>query len=114
MKRLAALFLIAVFALPLFAMEKKPLPLATVFKQTKSPLISFRIQLLVGSIDDPKGKEGVAALTAAMIAGGGTKKHTYDEIVEAFYPMATGFGAQTDKEMTTFTGTTHVDNFDKY
>ncbi len=28
--------------------------------------------------------------------------------------MATGFGAQVDKEMTTFSGTTHVDNLDKY
>ena len=102
------------FALPLFAMEKKPLPLATVFKPSKSPLVSFRIQFLTGALDDPKGKEGVAALTAAMISQGGTKRHSYDEIVEAFYPMATGFGAQTDKEMTTFIGTTHVDNLDKY
>jgi zinc protease len=113
-KSLFALFLISGFVLPLFAMEKKPLPLATVFKTGKSPLVSFRIQFLTGSVDDPKGKEGVAALTAAMISGGGTKRHTYDEIVEAFYPMATGFGAQTDKEMTTFIGTTHVDNLDKY
>jgi zinc protease len=114
MKRLSALFLIAVFALPLFAMENKPIALATVFKSSKSPLVSFRIQFLTGAVDDPKGKEGVAALTAAMISGGGTKRHSYDEIVEALYPMAAGFGAQTDKEMTTFIGTTHVDNLDKY
>ncbi len=118
LKSIVALLLVSIYALtvlsPVSAMEKKPLPLATVFKPSKSPLVSFRIQFLTGSIDDPKGKEGVAALTAAMIAGGGTKKHTYDEIVEAFYPMATGFGAQTDKEMTTFVGTTHVDNLDKY
>jgi len=113
-KSLLALFLILLFALPLFAMEKKPLPLATVFKPSKSPLISFRIQFLTGALDDPEGKEGVAALTSSMISQGGTKRHSYDEIVEAFYPMATGFGAQTDKEMTTFTGTTHVDNLDKY
>lgn len=113
-KSLLALFLISICALPLFAMEKKPLPLVTVFKPSKSPLVSFRIQFLTGALDDPAGKEGVAALTASMISQGGTKRHSYDEIVEAFYPMATGFGAQTDKEMTTFIGTTHVDNLDKY
>lgn len=113
-KSLVALLLISLYALPVSAMENKPLPLATVFKPSKSPLVSFRIQFLTGSVDDPAGKEGVAALTAAMISGGGTKNHSYDEIVEAFYPMATGFGGQTDKEMTTFIGTTHVDNLDKY
>lgn len=114
-KSLLALFLISIYALPVFAMEKKPLPpLATVFKPSKSPLVSFRIQFLTGALDDPKGKEGVAALTSAMISQGGTKKRAYEEIVEAFYPIAANFGAQTDKEMTTFIGTTHVDNLDKY
>ena len=78
-------------------------------------MISFRIQFLTGSVDDPKGKEGLAAnLTAAMLAQGGSQKLTYDEIVKQFYPMATGFGSQVDKEMTTFVGQTHVDNLAKY
>ena len=85
-----------------------------VFQPGKSPVVSFRIQFLTGAIDDPNGKEGLANLTAAMLANGGSKKLTYDEIVEQFYPMATGFGYQTDKEMTTFVGSTHVDNLDKY
>ncbi len=88
--------------------------LATVFQPSKSPLVSFRIQFLTGAVDDPKGKEGLANLTAAMFAGGGSQKLTYDEIVEQFYPMATGFGYQVDKEMTTFVGTTHADNLAKY
>ena len=111
---LIAALLVSLNISPVFAMQNKPLPLATVFKSSKSPLISFRIQFLTGALDDPKGKEGVAALTSAMISQGGTKKHTYDEIVEAFYPIAANFGAQTDKEMTTFIGTTHMDNLDKY
>ncbi len=85
-----------------------------VFQPSQSPIVSFRIQFLTGSIDDPKGKEGLANLTAAMLAGGGSKKLTYDEIVGQFYPMATSFGYQVDKEMTTFVGATHVDNLDKY
>ena len=39
---------------------------------------------------------------------------SYEQIVEAMYPMATSFGWQVDKEMTVFTGATHVDNLDKY
>lgn len=87
---------------------------ATVLQASESPVVSFRIQFLIGSIDDPKGKEGLASLTAAMLANGGSKKLTFDEINQRFYPMASGFGWQTDKEMTTFSGATHVDNLTKY
>ncbi|MEP6903622.1 MAG: pitrilysin family protein [Actinomycetota bacterium] len=88
--------------------------ITTVFQPGKSPLVSLRIQFLTGAVDDPNGKEGVASLTAAMIANGGSKTISYDEIVAAFYPMAAGFGWQADKEMTTFVGQTHVDNLPKY
>jgi zinc protease len=87
---------------------------AAVFQPSKSPLVSFRIQFLTGAVDDPDGKEGLANLTAAMLATGGSKKLTYDEIVAQFYPIAAGFGYQVDKEMTTFVGLTHADNLDKY
>ena len=101
---------------PFFAQKSKSMNfnIATVFPPNKSPLISFRIQFLTGSIDDPKGKEGLASLTSAMIAQGGSKNLTYDQIVEEFYPMATSFGWLTDKEMTTFVGQTHIDNLNKY
>ncbi len=33
--------------------------IATVFQPSESPIVSFRIQFLTGSIDDPKGKEGL-------------------------------------------------------
>jgi zinc protease len=88
--------------------------ISTVFQPGKSPIVNFRIQFLTGSIDDPQGKEGLASLTAAMIAQGGTQKMSYDEIVAQFYPMASNFGWQTDKEMTTFGGAAHVDNLPKY
>jgi zinc protease len=80
----------------------------------KSPLITFRILFMTGSAFDPKGKEGLASLTAAMVAEGGSRQLSYDQIIDAMYPMATSFGWQTDKEMTVFTGTTHLDNLDKY
>lgn len=81
---------------------------------SRSPLVNFRILFLVGSADDPAGKEGVAALTASMLAAGGSRQMSYEQIQEAFYPMATGFGAQVDKEMTVFSGTTHSDNLERY
>ena len=92
----------------------KTTKVATVLEQTKSPLVSFRVLFMTGSAQDPAGKEGVASLTAAMLAEGGSRAMSYDEIVEAMYPMATSFGWQVDKEMTVFSGTTHVDNLEKY
>ena len=80
----------------------------------RSPLVSFRILFMTGSAADPKGKEGLASLTAAMLAEGGSRTKTYSEITDAMYPMATSFSWQVDKEMTVFSGTTHVDNLTKY
>lgn len=80
----------------------------------RSPLISFRILFMTGAVADPKGKEGLASLTAAMLAEGGTRHKTYAQITDAMYPMATWFGWQVDKEMTVFSGTTHADNLEKY
>ena len=80
----------------------------------RSPLVSFRILFMTGSASDPKGKEGLASLTASLLAEGGTRTKTYAEITDAMYPMATSFSSQVDKEMTVFSGTTHVDNLEKY
>ncbi|HEX8073108.1 MAG TPA: pitrilysin family protein [Pyrinomonadaceae bacterium] len=87
---------------------------ADVLLPNRSPLVTFRILFMTGAADDPPGKEGLANLTAAMLAQGGSRRLAYDQIIEAFYPMATSFGAQVDKEMTVFTGTTHQDNLQKY
>jgi zinc protease len=86
----------------------------TVLVPNRSPLVSFRFLFLTGAADDPIGKEGVAALTAAMLAKGGSRARSYDQIVEAMYPMAASFDWQADKEMTVFSGTTHVDNLERY
>ena len=53
---------------------------------SESPLIAFRILFRTGAASDSAGKEGVAALTAAMLSRAGTKDKTYDEIVEAMFP----------------------------
>src|SRR4051812_16401196 len=53
-----------------------------------TPLVAIRFVFRAGSQDDPRGKEGLAALTAAMIAEGGTTDLTYDQILKKFYPIA--------------------------
>lgn len=111
------LFIFAVL-MPISAFANTPKPMTTKIQSTllpnRSPLITFRIIFMTGAASDPAGKEGVAALTSAMLSQGGTKAMTYEQIVEAMYPMATSFDSQIDKEMTVFTGTTHADNLDKY
>ena len=89
-------------------------PDTTVLLPNRSPLVSFRIMFMDGSAADLPGKEGLASLTAAMLAEGGSRAKTYSEITDAMYPMATSFQWQVDKEMTVFSGSTHIDNLDKY
>jgi len=93
---------------------KASISMTSVLLPNTSPLVSFRFLFNVGSASDPKGKEGIAALTASMISDGGSRSMSYDQIVQAMYPMATGFASQVDKEMTVFAGTTHRDNLQKY
>ena len=101
----------AAFGSPQKTMSTK---IASVLVPNRSPLVTFRIVFMTGAASDPKGKEGVAALTAAMLSQGGTRTMTYEQIVEALYPIAASFNSQIDKEMTVFTGTTHSDNLEKY
>jgi zinc protease len=117
-RTLISLFLVLSVVAPAAAFNRSQKTMSTknasVLLPTRAPLISFRIIFMTGAASDPKGKEGVAALTAAMLSQGGSRALTYEQIVEAMYPMATSFGSQIDKEMTVFQGSTHIDNLDKY
>jgi zinc protease len=81
----------------------------------RSPLPQLNVKLLftIGSAHDPAGKEGLAALTAAMLTRGGSKSMTIDRIDAALYPAAAAFTARTDKEMTTLTALVHRDQWRK-
>ncbi len=78
------------------------------------PTISFSVSFAVGSQNDPPGKEGLAYLTAEMLADASTEKRSLDAILEALYPLAAGYGVRVDREHTTLTGRTHRDNVDAY
>jgi zinc protease len=86
----------------------------TALSAPSSPLVAFRFVLRAGSQDDPPGKEGLAALTAAIVAEGGTKSLTYDQVLAAFYPMAAALDAACHKEVTVFSGVIHRDNLRAY
>ncbi len=106
---LAMLAVLLMTAWPLLAASVE-----TVTLPSQSPLVTFRILFKTGAASDPAGKEGVASLTAAMLAEGGSREMSYDQIVRALFPMAASIRSRVDKEMTVFTGTTHVDNLEKY
>ena len=91
--------------------ETGKLPIeAKLIPSPSSPLVAFRLIFRVGSQNDPKGKEGLAALTAAMVAEGGTRSLSYGQLLEKFYPMAASLDGACRKEMTIFQGTVHRDN----
>lgn len=86
----------------------------TTLKIDDSPIISFRIQFRVGSINEPKGKEGLNQLTALLIAEGGYGDVTYKEMLEKLYPIAGRIRVTADKEVTTFVADIHKDNVEKF
>lgn len=87
-----------------------PEGLAVVERASSHPQVTFKLLFSAGSAHDPKGKEGLAALTAAMVAEAGSKDAGIDEIRKALFPMAASFSAGVDREMTVFTGSVHRDN----
>lgn len=97
----------------LFAMTATAAP-EVIALPGQDPLISLRFVFRTGAAHDPKGKEGLAALTASLLSEGGTKSLTIQEINEKLYPMATGVRAQVDKEMTTFSAVVHRDNLEAF
>ncbi len=78
------------------------------------PTISFRLWFKVGSQDDPPGKEGLAAITAAMLTEGSTKQDSYQAILEKLFPLAGGYSSSTSVEMTVISGRIHKDNLAEY
>jgi zinc protease len=85
-----------------------------VLVKNQSPLVAFRILFRTGSSDDPAGKEGIADLTASMIAEGSTQKNDYPQILKLLFPMAASYNAQVDKDMIVISGVTHRDNLMPY
>ncbi len=82
-----------------------------VLQKSELPQLNVKLLFTVGSAHDPVGKEGLAALTAAMMSRAGSAKMTIDEIDLALYPTAGSFVGRADKEVTSFTGNIHRDTW---
>jgi zinc protease len=86
----------------------------TYLPSASSPLVAIRVSFRAGSEDDPPGKEGLAALTAKLVAEGGTKELTYEQVLAKLYPMSASVSERCLKEITVFSGVVHRENLAKY
>jgi zinc protease len=89
------------------ASEMKKAEFKLVDKRNKSPIIDINLLFNTGPAYEPADKNGVAALTAAMLTDGGSKLHSSTEISKLMFPMAASFDNQVDKEMISFSGRVH-------
>lgn len=78
------------------------------------PTVSFRLWFRAGAQNDPAGKEGLAAITAAMVSDASTKKNSYEKILDLLFPIASGYDGLAGTEMTVISGRTHGDNLELF
>lgn len=85
-------------------------PLATVLDLSEAdPIINVRVVLQTGSADDPRGKEGLAALSGKLMRQA-TEKLSAQELANALYPWAAELEVQADKDTLVFLGRVHKDH----
>lgn len=97
------------------APAEEEVPVAVVAQPSEtSPLVDVAFLVHAGAAMDPEGRKGLATLTAAMLTEGGSRNRSIQEINEAMYPLAAGFDAQVDKEMTRLSGQVHRDNLETW
>jgi len=97
------------FADPSYPLQGRAQIESVLMPVAQDPNVSLRLWFKVGSQDDPPGKEGLAALTSALLSEGGSAKREYTQLLEALFPLAAGYGGSVDKEMTVVSGTAHRD-----
>ena len=90
------------------AIEIVELPLA------KSDKIVLKLMFRGGSMSDPAELKGISALTASLIAEGGTMQYTSSYIKEVTYPWAARWSVSVDKEVTIFTFEFHKDHLELF
>jgi zinc protease len=83
-------------------------------KIENEPIVSFRFVFHAGPMNDPEGKNGLAHLTAQILANASTKQNKYEDILKKLFPLASGYFVQVDREYITFIGESHKDNLDSF
>ncbi|MES3025859.1 MAG: pitrilysin family protein [Pseudomonadota bacterium] len=97
-----------------FATPAASAPIDILVQKSKLPQVRFKLVFAAGSAHDPKGKEGLAELTASMVASAGSVERKTDEVTKELFPMAGSFNDQVDKEMTAFTGSIHKEKWNDF
>jgi zinc protease len=77
-------------------------------------VVAFRILFDGGSADDPPGKEGLTALTAAMTVQSGTHDLTFAQLSRALYPMAASIDVHVDRDQTVFSADVAASDVQKF
>ncbi|CAN5373721.1 hypothetical protein BH09MYX1_BH09MYX1_03580 [soil metagenome] len=77
-------------------------------------VVAIRVVFNVGSSDDPTGKEGLDALTAAMIAESGTSAFTYGELSKRLYPFAASVDVHVERDQIVFSTEVAADSLDAF
>lgn len=108
LKHIITLLAVLFLAHNLFAQELVEL------KMENSNKVVVKLEFRNGSISDPAGKEGLTSMTAALMSQGAAGDKSFSEINDFLYPMAAGYGAFTDKEVTNFTFQVPADFQDKF
>lgn len=92
-----------------------PAPLELiVLPSANDPIVNLRLVFRAGSVDDPDGKEGLTALAAALMKGGGTVELTSAKLLEALFPLAGDIQVMVSEELTTFSGRVHRDHVERF
>ena len=78
-------------------------------KMSNSNKVVVNVTFKNGSISDPLGKEGLTNATVSMMTQGAVGDKSYSEIQDMLYPWAARYGANVDKEVSTFTFQVPVD-----
>jgi zinc protease len=101
-------------ALEALAPRPAPADVPVVPVASKLPVVTLKLVFEAGSARDPEGKEGLASLSADMLAAAGSRTMRLDEIREALHPLAATFSARVDRELATLTGTFPADSWERF
>ena len=68
-------------------------PVAFVVPNRELPLVSISILVRTGKYNEPKGKEGLAAMTGYLLSKGGTRSRSAEELEERLAFLAAGLSS---------------------
>ena len=75
-------------------------PATITLREPASPFVAFNVWIHSGSPSDPNGKEGLASLTAGLLARAPPRRTATSASSQKQYPLAAGYAVSVDKEMT--------------